>query len=123
MNRYDADQTPDPKQWLELDEHERIGLVEDYHRAKRIKLPKSLVHAVFHVIVENQIAEELESVVRAMRRLGAEGLTRHDSIHAVASVLAEHINDLFSDKADATRSAEIYSAAVNRLTARSWRGG
>lgn len=93
------------------------------HRTKRIKLPDAKAHAVFHVIVENQIAENLESVVRALARLGAEGLSRHESIHAIASVLAEHIHELFNATVDDEHSAAIYSAAVERLTARGWRGG
>jgi hypothetical protein len=35
--RYDALKAPDPAEWLELDEQERIGLVREYHR--RNKLP------------------------------------------------------------------------------------
>jgi hypothetical protein len=51
----------------------------------------------------------------------SEGLTRHDAIHAIASVLAEHIHDLFSlVVADKNESAAIYNAAVERLTAKSW---
>lgn len=123
MNRYDPDCAPNPEQWLALDEQERIRLAEEYHRAKRIKLPDAKAHAVFHAVVENQIAENLESVVRAMARLTAEGLSRHESIHAIASVLAEHINELFNAKADEKHSPAIYSAAVERLTARGWRGG
>ena len=123
MNRYNPDRAPNPEQWLSLDEQVRIQLTEEYHRVKRIKLPNIMAHAVFHAIVENQIAENLESVARAMARLTAEGLSRHESIHAIASVLAEHINELFNAKADAKYSAAIYGAAVERLTARSWRGG
>ena len=123
MNRYDPDRAPNPEQWLALDEQVRIQLAEEYHRVKRIKLPNGKAHAVFHAIVENQIAENLESVVRAMARLTAEGLSRHEAIYAIASVLAEHINDLFNAKADEKHSAAIYGAAVERLTARGWHGG
>ena len=106
-----------------LDEPVRIRLVEEYHRAKRIKLPSISAHAVFHAIVENQIAENLEAVVRAMARLTGGGLSRHESIHAVASVLAEHIHEILSAQADEKHSAAIYCAAVERLTAKGWRGG
>lgn len=123
MNHYDPDHAPNPEQWLALDEQVRIHLAEEYHRAKRIKLPNVKAHAVFHAIVENQIAENLESVVRAMARLTAEGLSRHESIHAIASVLAEHIHELFNITVDEKHSAAIYSSAVERLTARGWRGG
>lgn len=123
MNRYDPDLVPSPEQWLALDEQQRIHLAEEHHRVARIKLPNAKAHAVFHVIVENQIAENLESVVRAMARLTAGGLSRHEALHAIASVLAGHINELFSAKADEKDSAAIYDAAVERLTARGWRRG
>ena len=84
MTRYDPGVAPDPAEWLALDEQERIELAEAHHRAARIELPNAKVHAVFHTIVENQIAGGLESVVRAMARLQHEGLSRHD-----ARILAE----------------------------------
>jgi hypothetical protein len=31
--RYDADKAPDPEEWLELDESERIDAVMAYHRS------------------------------------------------------------------------------------------
>jgi hypothetical protein len=123
MNRYDPDHTPIPERWLALDEQTRIRLAEEHHRAAKIKLPNLQAHAVFHAIVENQIAENTESVVRAMARLCSEGLSRHEAIHAVSSVLAEHIHNLFNDKVDQASSEAIYNAAIERLSARSWRGG
>jgi len=122
LNRYDPEHAPDPEQWLALDEQERILLVEAHHRMARIKLPNLTAHAIFHAVVENQIAENLESVVRAMARLTAEGLSRHEAIHAIASVLGEHIVELFNGNVDGN-SAETYNAAVERLTARDWRDG
>ena len=125
MKRYDPDRAPDPKEWLQLGERERIRLVERYHQLARIELPKAKLHATFHVVVENQIAENLEPVVRTMARLQAEGLTRHDALHAVGSVLAEHIYDLLSTSAggDATTTQSRYEAAVERLDAKSWLRG
>lgn len=123
MNQYDPEHAPNPEEWLELDEQERILLVEQHHRLTRAKLPNLSVHAIFHAIVENQIAAGLEPVLRAMARLAREGLTRHDAVHAVASVVAEHIHDLFKTKDDAAISHSRYNAAVERLNAKSWRGG
>lgn len=123
MTRYDPDFAPDPTSWLALDEQERIERVETHHRAARIKLPNAKVHAVFHAIVENQIAEGLESVVRAMARLQHEGLSRHDALHAIASVSAGQIFEAMKSKhQDAADTAQArYDAAVERLTAKSWR--
>jgi hypothetical protein len=123
VNRYDPDRAPNPEEWLALDEQARIRLAEEHHRVARIKQPNLKAHAVFHAIVENQIAEKLEPVVRAVGRLTADGLSRHEAIHAIASVLAEHIQELFSATANEKNSNAIYYAAIERLTARGWRGG
>jgi hypothetical protein len=123
MNSYDPNIAPEPKVWLELKEKLRISFIEKYHRDAHIKLPNLATHAVFHLIVENQVAENLESVVRAMARLTAEGLDRHDAVHAIGSVLAVHMHDLFKSKADVENSQSIYNAAVERLSAKAWHGG
>jgi hypothetical protein len=46
------------------------------------------LHAVMHVIIENQVAlgDEVPAQ-RTLRRLMAEGLDRHQGIHAISSVL------------------------------------
>ena len=93
MDAYNPERGPEPESWLELDEQERIFLIETYHRVARIKLPNMTAHAALHAIVENQIALNLEPVVRAMHRLRKEGLTRHDAVHAIGSVVAEHLFD------------------------------
>ena len=121
MEAYNPERTPDPESWLELDEQERIDLVETYHRVARIKLPNVTAHASLHAIVENQIALNLDPVVRAMHRLGKEGLTRHDAVHAIGSVVAVHLFDSVktNQNDDAAASARHY-AAVERLSAASW---
>jgi hypothetical protein len=125
MEEYNPECAPEPGAWLELDEQERIALVETYHRVARIKLPNVTAHAALHAIVENQIALNLESVVRTMHRLGKEGLTRHDAVHAISSVVAEHLFDILktgqNDNAEASQAR--YNAAVERLTAARWHKG
>ncbi len=123
MYQYDPDLAPNSEEWLELDEQERILLIEQHHRCARVKLPNLAAHAIFHSIVENQIAEELEPVLRAMARLTTEGLTRHEAVHAIGSVAAVHIYDLLNSKDDAITSQARYNAAVERLNAKSWRDG
>lgn len=123
MRHYDPEVQPEPSEWLALDEHERIRLAAAHHRAARIKLPDVEIHAHFHVIVENQIAEQLEPVVRAMARLVKEGLSRHDAVHAIGSVVADHVFEAMHAKdenfADTVQAR--YTAAVERLTAKEWR--
>ena len=125
MEAYNPQRAPEPGSWLELDEQERIVLVEAWHRAAHVKLPNVTAHAAIHAVVENQIAMNLEPVVRAVHRLTKEGLTRHDAIHAIGSVLAEHLFDILStgqsDDADASQAR--YLAAVERLTVTSWPQG
>ena len=80
-------------------------------------------HAAFHAIVENQIALGLGSVVRAVPRLMKQGLSRHDAIHAVASVLTgqlyEQANAKSQDSAEVVQAR--YDAEVERLSAKEWR--
>ncbi len=100
MKEYDASAAPDPQQWLSLDEQERIDLVRQYHQASRIKPPKKELHAVLHVIVENQLAMGLEAVVSAYHRLLDQGLVRHDAIHAIGWVVFDHLAELSSGRLD-----------------------
>ena len=119
MTHYDPEVQPTPAEWLALDEQLRIELVEKHHRAARETLPNVKAHAAFHAIVENQIAEGLESVVRAMARLMKQGLSRHDALHAVGSVVAEHFFEAMNSKdKDFSNTAQArYNAAVERLSA------
>ncbi|HSV45859.1 MAG TPA: hypothetical protein VLJ58_08730 [Ramlibacter sp.] len=123
MKHYDPDRTPDPQEWLALDEQERIHLVEAHHRAARVELPNVTVHACFHAMVENQIAEGLESTTRAMTRLTREGLSRHDALHAIGSVTAELFYEMMKtkEKGAENTTAARFNAAVERLTAKEWK--
>ncbi|HEY5281600.1 MAG TPA: hypothetical protein VIM14_02320, partial [Polyangia bacterium] len=105
MERYDPADAPIPDEWLALDEGERIDLVGRFHRGARIPLPNLLAHAAFHVAVENQLALPDQVLVRdTLQRLIREGLSRHDAIHAVASVLAVRVHELLQPGASATES-------------------
>ena len=122
LNRYDP-QAPDPAHWLELDERERLDRVEHYHRCARIDLPNSTLHATIHVAVENQLAAHDESAVRALARLMKEGLSRHDAVHAIGSLVAEQIYDLLKLKDSPEALRARYDAALERLDAARWRDG
>jgi hypothetical protein len=100
MKRYNPLQAPAAEEWLAISESQRLALVEDYHRRERIRLPNLAAHATFHVIVENQAALGDETPVkRTLARLMKEGVDRHEAIHAVASILAAHMNDLMRNPA------------------------
>jgi hypothetical protein len=121
IERYDPLVAPDPASWLATDEQERISLVTDYHGRARVKLPNIRVHAVIHVVVENQIALAEAPVARAMQRLMADGLDRHDAIHAIGAVLAEFMFDLVHEPIPPGDPNKSYFEAVERLTADEWR--
>ncbi len=119
---YDPAVAPDPERWLALPEEERLGLVLHYHRRAGISLPNEKIHAVMHATIENQIAlgDELP-VRRAVDRLTAEGLDRHQAVHAVGSVLSNHLFDALRDPEAKAVSQEAYNAAIEQLTVESWR--
>jgi hypothetical protein len=92
--RYDADDQPHSVAWLELDETERIDAVMDYHRRAGVKLENLKLHAITHVVVENQVAlGEPTPVPATLNRLVDEGLDRHEAIHAVGSILMNIVFD------------------------------
>jgi hypothetical protein len=119
--KYDADGKWDVREWSSLSEEEQLNLVVDYHRREDIELPDERVHAVFHVIVERQVSlgDEFPAAAK-LEDLLREGLDRHDAIHAIGSVLAEHIYDLLTMDSDESDPSPRYLEALERLTAESW---
>jgi hypothetical protein len=124
MEHYDPLIPPNPQEWLALDEQERIMLVKEYHRSAGIRFPIVSTHAMVQTIVENQAAlGDQTPVQRTLDRLMAEGLDRHDALHAIGSVLA----DLLYDTATEAVGAGIgdpnakYFTEVEQLTAEEWR--
>ena len=80
------------------------------------------LNATIHVVVESQIALSDELPVRrTVDRLQAEGLDRHEAIHAVGKVLAEHMHDLMTVGPQRTDPNELYWASLEKLTAEGWR--
>ena len=124
MERYDPDDASIPDEWLALDEGVRINLVERFHSDARIPLPNLLAHAAFHVVVENQLALPDQVLVRdTLQRLISEGLSRHDAVHAIGSIVAVRVHKLLQPGARTTDSEVEYHAKLQRLTAKRWRSG
>ena len=120
--KYDPDHDIDVEAWLALDEDERIALVSDYHRRRRIRLPNRNVHATIHVIVENQLAlGDKFPASSVLRRLMSEGLDRHEAVHALGSVLAGQIFNALKGNSVGTDPNAEYVEKLNGLTAQSWR--
>ena len=83
-------------------------------------MPDTWVHAVIHVIVENQLAMGIAAVESALERMLAEGLNRHEAIHAIGSVLIGEINDGVRDNKGGDLTPAYYEA-LSELTAAKWR--
>ena len=97
--------------WLLMDEGERIALVESYHRRRRIRVPRLTL----------QVALGEAAVIDALARLRAEGLTRHEAVHAVGMVLAENIYELLKSPPEAASDPNPqYFDRLRRLTAAEW---
>ncbi|HEV2983494.1 MAG TPA: hypothetical protein VGX46_03860, partial [Vicinamibacterales bacterium] len=91
---------------------------------KKIRLPNAQLHAVIHVIVENQLALGEEVVLDTLARLQSEGLSRHDAVHAIGSVLAGDVYELMQENADATGDTyRRYLERLQKLTAENWKAG
>lgn len=127
---YDPLIEPDPDDWLATDEQQRLDVIERYHRRKGFETGRAEAHAAMHAVVENQIAEgDRLPVRRTLLRLMDEGLDRHDAIHAIASVLAGHLNaHLREAGSQARRPGQQsdrnfmgrYFSELEELTAESW---
>ena len=123
MKRYDPATAPDQDKWLALEESKRLELVSAHHRRTHTTLPNVQLHAAVHVVVENQLAKRIDLVRDTLDRLRAEGLDRHDAIHAISSVLIEHMWGLLRKGAKTPDAHEPYFQALRALTASGWRKG
>jgi hypothetical protein len=57
-----------------------------------------------------------------MERLAKQGLSRHDCIHAVGWVLAQHLYDMTTSESPerAEETNARYAAAVEKIDAKTW---
>ncbi len=122
---YDADATPDARMWRSLGEDQALVLVADYHRRCRPhpRAGNQRLHNLTHVVVENQIAlgDEYPAAAK-LEELIADGLSRHEAVHAIGSVFAGQVYGALSETApEKIDSEEDYRESLKALTAQSWR--
>jgi len=119
---YDANSAPDPEAWLATDESVKLAAIEAHHRVLAVGLPNPKLHATLHAVVENQLAANapVETSV-TLERLVAAGVSRHEAVHAIGSVVASAIWDVQRRKATVDHDAVI--AALARLDPSDWRDG
>lgn len=120
MDAYDPLRPPPIADWIELDESERLDLVRAYHEKQGDDLPNLDIHAVAHVIVENQVLLADETPVAAvMERLMQEGLDRHEAIHAIGYVFMGTLHETAQDDREADLTSAYYRE-LTQLTAEKW---
>jgi hypothetical protein len=125
FTHYDPECAPDPKEWLALGESDRIRLAQSFHVSARIKGPGLKAHAAFHAVVENQIATGFGPICRAVVRLQKEGLSRHQAIHAVGSIVAKFLHASIGgpgSESVATMQGRM-NAEIESLSAAQWQTG
>lgn len=124
MHRYDPDLAPDPEAWLALDEAARISLAQAFHASHGEYGGSLSTHAAMHAAVETQVAaSQPTEAAQALDRLIGAGLSRHEAIHALASVLAECMVPIFENPHTAPPfDPAAYGKALSDLTASSWLG-
>ncbi len=118
---YDGDRAPDPGEWLDADETERIAAVEAHHRAVRehARMPRPRLHAAVHAVVETQLASGAPAETRrALERLLAGGLPRHEAVHAIGLIVANATAAALDGRAF---DAGDYARELEALTAERWR--
>ena len=120
---YDPERPPDAREWLALDESEKWQLVEEFHAAGgHGEAAKNRIHALVHVIVETQAAAgDAIPVAETIARLIREGLSRHEAVHAVGSVLAMHIHEFMGKPGAGAEAHAAYFERLRELTADAWR--
>lgn len=121
LDDYDPMTAPEADDWLSLDEDERIELVVEHHRREQVELPNARVHAVIHVVVENQaaMADDVPTGA-ALERLVGEGLDRHEAVHAIGGVVVEFMTDLLQEVGPTEFDNDRFTDELDKLDAATW---
>ncbi len=120
MAHYDPLSDPDPREWFRDAERERVDAIIAYHTSRGIDVPNLELHARFHEVVETQLADGDETVNDTLDRLLAEGLDRHEALHAIGFVLAQHTYKTVRGARTAS-TEDAYRADLKRLSAVRWK--
>jgi len=96
-----------------LEQHERqphSGLKD----AARLRL-----HVSLHVVAETQIRDgHPPATAETLKRLMAEGLSRHEAIHAICSVVAQEMTEVMGDRRSFDESR--FAGRLRALSAADW---
>ncbi len=118
---YDADRAPDTEEWNAADEDARLAAIRAYHDQldEHPDTPNPKLHALMHVIVENQLAAgDPPEAAETLARLLVAGASRHAAIHAIASIVAEEIQAVMKD--DRAYDREATARRLKHLRPADW---
>jgi len=122
---YDPNVPPDPAEWLELSEGDRIDAVAAAHAETLGFLEEggARTHVALQAAVETQIAAgDPEPVPGKMAELMQDGLTRQEALHALMSVVGTLMWEISNKEVrdpDAVQARHL--ELLGELSARSWR--
>ncbi|HHI78554.1 MAG TPA: DUF1841 domain-containing protein [Planctomycetes bacterium] len=122
--KYDPLTGPDSEWWLGLEEQEKLALILEQHELSGVEIPGIRLHAAIHTVVENQLAMGIPDVQETLDRLVADGLDRHEALHAIGRVLADLIYDTIHqhwDWKNLDPMPEGYFRELRELTVEKWR--
>ena len=121
IDAYDPEVSPDPELWLATDELELEEIIMQYCMANEAELPDVYMHAHFHMAVENQVAMGDEiPVAGEFRRFMADGLSRHEAVHAIGWVLSKHMFGIVHNPAEGTDLDLKYYEKLKNFTVAQW---
>ncbi len=118
--KYRGDREPDPAFWNRLSEEEQIRAIIQHHRVRSIRVPDLRLHALAHLLVEQQLASRKAPAANAaLSRLLEDGLSRHEAVHAIGWVLTATLNEASAGELEGDFGA-MYEERLGQLTAESW---
>ncbi len=79
------------------------------------------MHSVIHLIIENQLALETDPVPATTAKLTRQGLSRHNTIHAIGAIIAEDMFNLANNNQEF--DVKKYRRRLDKLTAKRWKKG
>ncbi len=120
MLEYDPELGVDKETWLNADEGVRIDAVLQYHKDNNIRVPNIRIHAIVHQVVESQLAEGIELVQQKLDELMADGLSRHNAIHAIATALTGVLFNIMKNEPMVEDGNQAYFKKLASVTAKSW---
>jgi hypothetical protein len=120
VKSYNPLKSPNRSEWLALSETERIELIHDHHTEQGERVDRLTAHCGIHATIETQMALDTPQVRATLGRLRKQGLNRHDAIHAIGFVLAEHMQNLIASTPEGLDPNEDYYEKLSKFNAPDW---